>query len=38
MDLDHFHFLNKVELLSVAEFKAIGRVVWPEDEEVLSGY
>ena len=37
-ELDHFHIINTVEFLSVAEFRAIGRVVWPEDEEVLSGY
>ena len=29
-ELDHFHILNAVELLSVAEFMAIGRVVWPD--------
>jgi hypothetical protein len=36
MELDHFHILNAVELLSVAELMAIGRVVWPEDEKALS--
>jgi len=30
-ELDHFHMLNTVELLSVAEFRAIGRVVWLEE-------
>ena len=27
--LDHFHWINKAELLSVEELGAIGRVVWP---------
>jgi len=30
-ELEHFHLLNSVELLSVAEFRAIGRAVWPEE-------
>jgi len=29
-ELDHFHMLNAVELLSVPEFMAIGRAVWPD--------
>jgi len=28
--LDHFHILDNVGLLTVAEFMAIGRAVWPE--------
>lgn len=27
--LDHFHWINKVDFLSVEELHAIGRVVWP---------
>jgi len=31
LELEHFHILNAVELLSVPEFRAIGRVVWDEE-------
>ena len=31
MELDHFHWLDNIGLLSVAEFMAIGRVVWPDN-------
>jgi hypothetical protein len=30
LELEHFHILNAVELISVPEFRAIGRVVWPD--------
>ena len=29
-DLDHFHHINDEGLLSVAEFRTLGRLVWPE--------
>ncbi len=31
--LDHFHWINQAELLSVEELGAIGRVVWPAASE-----
>jgi hypothetical protein len=30
IDLDHFHFIHDEGMLSVAEFRTIGRLVWPE--------
>ncbi len=30
--LDHFHWINSANFLSIEEFRAIGRIVWPKSE------